>query len=285
MLDALFAAAPLLWEEFDEAAERWAGERFASTLAAATVEASQRLCPEFDTGDLVVDPLATEVPDVVEIWISERTIGGGGITEELHRRASADPRRFFRLIESALRPSDTEVVDGEMTRLLSLVSSDPAIATAVERVRAAPNHETLRAAFDALLGVLDAHGILVTHPVLAAINARILRPGANPKTDALLDQLIRTWNDHEARLGVELDARVVAYVASADDRLEQALARAPNLSGERRRQWRMNVLAGLLGPAVAPSVSAPSAPPTHSVGSHRPTACWCSLPSARRRHP
>ena len=47
-------------------------------------------------------------------------------------------------------------------------------------------------------------------------------------------------------MGVELDARVVAYVASADDRLEQALARAPNLSGERRRQWRMNVLAGLL---------------------------------------
>lgn len=246
VLDTLFAVAPSLWKAFDEAAERWAGERFASTLAAATVEASQRLCPEFDTGDLLIDPLHTEATDAVEIWISERTIGGGGVTEELHRRAAADPRRFFRLIESALGPSDLEVVDGEMTRLLSLLDRQPAIATAVEDVRAAPDHEALRTAFDSLLGVLDAHGILVTHPVLAAINARILRPGANPKTDDLLNRLIRTWSDHEERLGVELDARVVAYVASADDSLEHALARAPDVSGERRRQWRMNVLAGLL---------------------------------------
>jgi len=49
--------------------------------------------------------------------------------------------------------------------------------------------------------VLSFQGILVTHPVMTAINARVLRPGSNQETDKLLLDLIRLWHEEEERLG------------------------------------------------------------------------------------
>jgi hypothetical protein len=63
---------------------------------------------------------------------------------------------------------------------------------------------------------------LVTHPVMTAINTRVLRPGSNQETAKLLD-LIRLWHEEEERLGIEIDARVFAYVVSNDDQLDRAL--------------------------------------------------------------
>lgn len=54
---------------------------------------------------------------------------------------------------------------------------------------------------------------------MTAINARILRPGSTPETDKLLLDLIRLWHQEEARLGIEIDARVFAHVASNYDQL------------------------------------------------------------------
>jgi hypothetical protein len=49
--------------------------------------------------------------------------------------------------------------------------------------------------------------------VMTAINARVLRHGSTPETDKLLLDLIRLWHQEEARLGIEMYARVFAYVA------------------------------------------------------------------------
>jgi hypothetical protein len=50
-----------------------------------------------------------------------------------------------------------------------------------------------------------------------------LRPGSNEETDKLLLDLIRLWHEEEERLGIEIDARVFAYVVSNDDQLDRAL--------------------------------------------------------------
>jgi hypothetical protein len=75
-------------------------------------------------------------------------------------------------------------------------------------------YSELKQASDRLRKVLSSQGILVTHPVMTAINARVLRPGSNQETDKLLLDLIRLWHEEEERLGIEIDARVFAGLSA-----------------------------------------------------------------------
>lgn len=85
---------------------------------------------------------------------------------------------------------------------------------------------------------------MVTHLVMTAINARILRPGSTPETDKLLLDLIRLWHQEEARLGIEIDARVFAHVASNYDQLDRALLHLGLV--QPNPYWRFQVIYGLL---------------------------------------
>jgi hypothetical protein len=58
------------------------------------------------------------------------------------------------------------------------------------------------------------------------------------------------WQREEARLGIEIDARPLAYALSGSDALDQALSISvlPIGAGQDRRTWRFNALSGLLWP-------------------------------------
>ncbi len=252
---ALHEAASVLWAEPDEAWDAWARERFTATLGGALLEACYRLCPQAAEGDLVLDleagprsPDTTAPPDGVgEIWVTESTIGGGGLVEELLRRYTEDPRRFFLLARSALGPSDFEIVDAELTRFLELLEVDVGLQTAVAAPRNATSHHDLQAAVDALRDALASRGILTTHPVMSALHTRVLRPASSPATDAMLLDVVRRWRESEEYLGIEIDARVFAYVASATPHLDAALAHVgqANLSNP---LWRFGTVYSLLWP-------------------------------------
>jgi hypothetical protein len=251
---ALRDAARALWEAPDAGWHQWAIERFRSTLGAALLEACTQLSPQAASADLIVDldpgPRPDDAfpvdPNLAEIWVSESTVGGGGVIEEIQRRYVADPALFFRLVESALAPSDFEIVDAELTRLLDALPKQPAIRDALDSVRFAEGHQALVASSMALRQTLALHGVHVTHPVMAALNARIVRPGSNHGTDDLLGRLIMDWKDAEATLGVEVDARVFAYMASTTDDLDHALAHLGVASDD--PTWRFQTIYGLLWP-------------------------------------
>ena len=244
---ALADVAQVLWTPPDEAWRPWALERCRATLAGAALEACQILCPEFDVEGLIVDldagPRATD-PD--RIYITETTIGGGGVVEEIGRRISEDPRRFFDLMRSRLGPSDFEVVDAELGRLLAELPRIPALAAALDGVRGAVDHVSTAAAQDALMRTLSEHDYFVCHPVMAALNARLLRPGATASTDDLLREARNRWIAWERDLEVEIDGRVAAYLLACDESL--TLPVEPPADPARRRQWRSNVMSGLLWP-------------------------------------
>src|SRR4029078_11530095 len=116
--DVLHETARVLWQSIDTDWETWLRARFKSTLGAALVEAACSLCPQMDSTALIVDlnvrnhanahagPTSSQQTD--ELWISEATIGGGGFLEEFLARYTEDPRKYFRLMDAVLAPSDLE---------------------------------------------------------------------------------------------------------------------------------------------------------------------------------
>jgi hypothetical protein len=145
VVESLGKIARFLWEAPDDGWRRWAQDRFTATLGSALLEACQQSCPQMDASDLVLDldpgprPSGVESPPegLREIWITETTTGGGGIVEEVLRVYAGDPRRFFRLAESALDGTDFELVDRELTRLVEYAASRPDLKAALLTVRTA----------------------------------------------------------------------------------------------------------------------------------------------------
>jgi hypothetical protein len=85
-----------------------------------------------------------------------------------------------------------------------------------------------------------------------ALANRVLRRGSSSESDAFFLSAIREWSAQEARLGVELDARVIAYRLSRRTDIDAALNFAgidtPTVNPD---QWRIGVVYGLLWPRGA----------------------------------
>lgn len=262
---ALHEVARALWEPLDGDWETWLRDRFKSTLAAAIYEGAQSLCPQMDPGALIIDldagvPVDHEVyspgTDVAKLWLTEGTIGGGGFVEEFFARYAEDPRRFFRYFEASLAPSDLELVGLDLERLTEMVASgsleNAPLCDALTAVRNAESHEASSYALRTLRSELAHRGIHPTPTLMISVNARILGPGTNVQTDAFLAGLVRAWNNAENRLGIDIDARILAFVHSTDSHLEQALGVIPIGDSEKARSvWRYSVLCGMLWPRGA----------------------------------
>lgn len=255
--EALVRHATCLWEPLDARWEPWLRRRLTATLAIGLKEAAQQFCADLDAGQLCVDidsGLDSEGrPGPGWIWLSETTVGGGGFIEALFREYTADPRRFFGLLEAALGPNEFEDIHSELSLLLRWLQESSErgeqAREALDRVRRTRTHAELRAANQNLRTTLAGLGMRVSHPVMSALSTRILRPGSNTEVDALLARLLASWERLEERLGIEIDAYVIAYLHSERDDLDQALdSAAVGSLHDDLRQWRFGTLHGLLWP-------------------------------------
>ena len=52
---------------------------------------------------------------------------------------------------------------------------------------------------------------------MSTLNLRVLRPGSSPDTDRLTRDAFELWERSEDRLGIEIDARAVAYALSREE--------------------------------------------------------------------
>jgi hypothetical protein len=127
-----------------------------------------------------------------------------------------------------LLPGDFELVDQELTRLLDLLPSDDELPSTLALLRQSNNHQETQQTVAKLRRQLTEHGILVTHPVLSA-------------------NLIHQWREEEKRLGIEIDARVFAYQASANIQYNEALTGVGGASSN-DRHWRFQTIYSLLWP-------------------------------------
>lgn len=260
VVDSLFDLAAILWTPIDAGWEPWLRERYASTVGAAAMSAITSLCPEIDADSLILDITAgpREADDVLagaaqaDIWISEATPGGNGQIEEAQRQYVDDPRRFFSLMTAALRDNDFSTSDFQLNRFLSAVvegDRDDPLPAATQVFRQASGAEESHQAFSALRQTLAEDGFITFHAFLVALANRILRPGSSEDSDAFFLTAVRLWNAEETRLGVELDARVLAYRLARSEEIDAALGLAgidaPTVNPD---QWRFGVIYGLLWP-------------------------------------
>lgn len=260
----LLELAHCLWEDPDENWNEWLRNRLKATLGGALVQACYAATPNVGNNDLLLDlesgvpasfaPHPCEEGEEV-VWISEDVMGGAGVIEALQREYISDSRRFFLLVEAALAPSDFEVVDAQLTRVVALTQNEGDVQNSFEAVRTAESNQTLAQARRDLMETLRGHHVVVTHPVMTSLAARLVRPGSSPDTDELLAELIERWDAEEGNLGIEIDARIFAYLAAVDPtfktKLDSILAGISGGSGDEDLQKRYSVLYGLLWPRGA----------------------------------
>lgn len=217
VVDAVERVAELLiTEDIAARTTELAHRAYRETLAAAVLAASIRACPDAQDNDLAVDIFPSAGVDGADVvWLTETAPGGLGVVEYLIRYYSEDPRRFWTLVDSILGPSVHEYVDGAVVRLLRNVTTEPSgeAAQAMRRLRQAGSaHE----ADSALADFRAAWTNLDGPPRRAAVgvaSTRLLRPGSDGGSDIAAMELIDDWDRLEAALGIEVDARVIAYIA------------------------------------------------------------------------
>jgi hypothetical protein len=263
VVDNLFSLAAILWTPIDSDWEPWLRERYVATVGAAALSAITSLCPQIEGESLILDITAgpREENDVLteiaegEIWISEMAPGGNGQIEEAQRQYVEDPRRFFSLMTAALRDNDFSLSDFQLSRFLAAVvegDSDGPLQAATRTFRQATGAEESHASFTVLRNTLAEEGFVTFHAFLVALANRILRPGSSTDSDAFFLGAVRLWDIEEERLGVELDARVLAYRLARSDDIDAALGLAgidaPTVNPD---QWRFGVIYGLLWPRGA----------------------------------
>ncbi|MEH7386751.1 protein DpdJ, partial [Bacillus sp. JJ1521] len=250
VMDVLHDIASVLWEQPNSGWYEWARERWKITFAASLLEACKEVTNQFDNNDLIFDIIESENGEE-EIWITEQTPGGGGVIEEVVSSYQEDPRRFYRLVESALGPSDYELIDSEMGLTLNLQQNDEEIRDVFQLFRQSENYKDSMAAIEKIHTLLYEKGVLVSYPVKSAIYNRILRPGSSEKSDELLASLMEIWKQEESRLGIEIDARIFAYVFSTNEKVyEQFKVALSHIdpSALQSSNWRYQLIYGLLWP-------------------------------------
>ena len=227
-----------LWQPVDQLWEPWLKLKFKATLGTAILEAVSILCPRVEEGVLVLNlnPVVTiDIDHPVrdnegEIWLTETTIGGGGFVEEFVLEYSRNPRRFLRLIDSKLSPSDLEESSEALVRIVQLaidkLSTSNEISAAFSKVRNAINHsQSIRGRSELRATLFISIGITPTMtPTQSRWNTRILHPG-DFRADRRLPSL-RPWMNGEVleeSLDINIDVRVFALVKSADSTLSSSL--------------------------------------------------------------
>lgn len=243
---ALLDASEQLIAPQGEAFECWLRDRFAITVAGAVLAAVNSLDPEVLAEDLAVD-LSDWVDGEATLVFSEQQPGGVGIVERIHSAVRSDQRRFWRLLNQVAGDSESEHDAVALAQIVSLTQSDASIAERIAKVRSARGNADRITSWQRLSETLDEHRIELSTSGRTALALRLLRSGTSPQTDALLMRLLHRWDDLERQLGIEIDHRLFAFVASEDEQPEQVLGFS-DAGGEVDRTWRHNALIGLLWP-------------------------------------
>lgn len=192
---------------------RWLRRLVLETLGEAMLQACIAAAPREATLDsLLMDIREPRDDGPASIWITETTLGGAGALQSFAERFAAEPNIFFDAVEAALAPTDLELVDIGLRRILELADSDESVRGGMNRLRGTESHAASAAVWRELSQTLmQRGGVDLSHALVVALNNRLLRPGATPDLDRLLAGLTAYWDGLEQRLGLAIGLREFSY--------------------------------------------------------------------------
>jgi hypothetical protein len=249
VLDRLDELAEQLWTPDHATFQPWLRRRLLTTLGEAALWAAREICPAHDPEGVVVDVEPGFDADgelrTGQVWLTEKSIGGGGFIETLAARVRPDPRRFLRLILRATQPSTSELVDAHMRRLSRVITEDADWIDLMADYRQSPTQTDRVNNLGRIRDQLRQAGIHgAEQSVISALANRVLRPGSTGATDWSLRTLIASWSAEEERLGVEIPSRTWAYLMHERTDLDDGL----NLPAAATPRQRIDAIQSMLWP-------------------------------------
>lgn len=203
-----------LWHETQDLLDRV----LVDSLSNAILTAADESLPDANEGDLAVDVEFATSSRQFRIVVSETTIGGLGLLETLQRAYVQDPRQFWDAVGRACAATEAEEVDEAMQAIVAdLAQPDTGFAKAVDAFRNARSVAEMDQSLAQLRAIWSESDGPPAHLLISTFAARFLRPGSTPAIDKVVADLVQLWVQQEARLGVEIDARTLAHLASQGD--------------------------------------------------------------------
>jgi hypothetical protein len=198
--------------------DAWLHRMVLETLGESMLQACIAAAPRQATLDnLLVDIREASSEEPASIWVTETTLGGAGVLQSFAERFAGEPNTFFDAVEASLAPTDLEMVDSGLRRIVSLIGTEQDVRDMMTRLRATESHSGAAEIWRELSTTLMRHGVVdLSHALVVALNSRLLKPGAGPGLDAITAQLTAHWDGLESRLGMAIGLREFAYAISSD---------------------------------------------------------------------
>jgi len=185
----------------------WTERRFALAAAQALLDSLATSNRNVDADDLLID---LDPADRTIFWISEQTPGGTGQVEALAVDMIESPDRLDLALADVLRPTDLELLDGQLRAVIDARAVSVRQAVADLATSWAAGHDAVRRSTEALDAALGGAGLSLDRTATVALTTRIAGPGADPQFLTELQEWMAVRDVAERRSGLAVEPRTLA---------------------------------------------------------------------------
>lgn len=192
----------------------WLREILCETISTAFAEATALVLPHNSASDqLLADWSLDETDGRLTLWLTEQSLGGTGVIEELASLCESEPRKLWRGTEASVAPSDGERSAEAFEAFCYLTKEDVDFRKIAVQCVEERSHIQRAHLLEDIAGRMRLAGQAVGRTFAVGANARLLRPGMGPTTWSLLWRLHDHRSALQARLGVIVDLRAFCRIA------------------------------------------------------------------------
>lgn len=218
----------LLWENLGDGFDEWVKKRYVATIAQAFRNSVVAQVADVSEDDLAVD-VVWDNDGAAQIFLTELNSGGLGQIELIIKNLRESPDKFLEAMRHSMTYCPRNSVRQGLTDTLESIvkhnENQSELESALSQIRLAKGFKAQDQAKNALQNTLENAGLPASRTAVVTLVTKLLRPGSSANTDAAMYLLNKLWHRTEKRLGIEIDARVFAYLCSQRTSVKRRVVR------------------------------------------------------------
>lgn len=151
----------------------------------------------------------------LNVWINESEVGGIGYITKFREAFKEDTLRTLGHLTHAFEIGEYEQVNFDLQYFLNELKSNVTIRDTLNQVRSSQSLTERSENTKRLKQQIAKLGILTTHTWESVLYSRILKSGANEKSDQRLVELLKQWTGYEERSDLEIPLHIASYMLAA----------------------------------------------------------------------